>query len=166
MKMVFAFMSLSFLGIAAHAAGPSRTLSSKLNSYSGIAVMSIHVIADESGAAMFRFSRQHFFGVADLFEVEYGKPTLIVRDMTEGKYSWKEMLATSAATLNLRDSLPDFVVRIGCISYVGAFEFDMRSKKVHIAFDQEQKEREQVVSMIQEQYPMEFSKFGMCAQAN
>jgi hypothetical protein len=42
----------------------------------------------------------------------------------------------------------------------------MRSKKVHIAFDQEQKEREQVVSMIQEQYPMEFSKFGMCAQAN
>ena len=164
MKYIAAFASLYMMALTAYAADPNRTPGAELDQSKGIAVMYVTVLADKPGVALVRLSRHHFFGPADSFEIGFGKPTLVVRDMMEETYGWYEMMTTAAGAskVNLRKSLPDFSVKRSCISYVGAVIFDLRNRKTLIAYDQENHDQARALSMLQEQYAGEVSKYGMC----
>lgn len=163
MKKLLAVLSVvSSILVASCASQTSRTPGAGLNGSDGIAAVQVTLLADRPASVLLRLSKQYFVGAMDSFEVSNGKPVLVFRDMTAGKYSWYSMMTTAsyAPDVNLGGRLPDFTIKKGCITPVGAVVIDLRGGSVRVSHSDQN--HEQLLAEVRQQYPAEISKYGIC----
>jgi hypothetical protein len=139
----------------------SREPGSQLGSVKGIAAFAVVLLTDKPGSALVELSSTSMLGPRTNFEIESGT-TYLFRDMLEGSYRWDEMRTTTnhAPKVVLKGSLPDLMVKRGCIAYFGEIAMDLRGNRVQVMHTT--RFREKTLAKLKEMYPAEFKKLDLC----